>query len=293
LILFSDLSKIVDKFKNIELNIKPEIKINEDTKHKSFFVKISTSRGDFNFRTESFLDFPKKPEGFTDEIFEEISAKDVELINKANHYTSSDYSICECIYISDYIVATDQSVLFYEKREKNINSFELHRSIAALLDKNKYTVFTDKDKLNYKLIDVENNIELIFKKTVGDFPLYKNIIPSSDLFISKLTVKAEKLKEALDACQISKDKNSKLILFFNSIETKQLQIACNDKYRESSYSISLEVENDGENIKIGIGYNYLINILSVEKAEEYVFNFIAPNKGFKINDNILLFPMLL
>lgn len=297
-ILFSDLVNIVNNLKNDAIKISPRIEViieknrqgvDEECRH--FFVDILCSKGIFKFENLSPDDFPMIPDNFIEEIFEQISSNDLDLINKANRYLNKNNlrPILNNIFIGNEIASTNEKTLAFYKRESVMNEFLLLGNVIPLLD-NEVLVYQSIDKNNIKLINRINSISVIFRQDKENYPSYKNIIPSIDSSILNFIVYSEDLKELLNLCSITKNKYSRFIKFENNIELEYLSISSIDYDSNKQFNGKINIESKGENCVFGFDLDILLNIINTEKEPLYLFRMFKNNGIINkciINDNIL------
>jgi DNA polymerase-3 subunit beta len=110
-------------------------------------------------------------------------------------------------------------------------------------------------------------MELTSRLIEGNFPDYKKIIPSE--FKTKITVNASDLSLTLKRINLFARELNNSILLEVDTEAKKLIIST-EETRFGEEKTKLDIEIIGENNKISLNSQYLLDVLSVKEGEKVV-----------------------
>lgn len=141
---------------------------------------------------------------------------------------------------------THNSDLALRLNEKQVNT------LIKLLPKNKNVeVNISKDHVN---INVEN-LTITFRREVEQFPDYKRVIPSTESIKTKIIFEKHKVLNMLK--QFGKETNTILEIIGNKMTITLVDY----KNNKELVNMTLNVNKDGEDMKIGFDSMYLLDLL--------------------------------
>ncbi|MBN2786933.1 MAG: DNA polymerase III subunit beta [Paludibacteraceae bacterium] len=153
--------------------------------------------------------------------------------------------------------------------------------------------------ISEKNIEVSvGGFEITSRQIEGNFPNYKNVIPTINTNIIK--VSTSEIKDAIQRVSIFANQNSKLIVF--NISPKELKITAQD----IDFSISAEesvgcLESNIKSLKIGFRMDFILQAVSHIKTDECILEFsdetrailVKPTAEEFLKLQYLVMPMLI
>lgn len=291
LVPLNELNKIVSKLKDSAIEI-----IREGDS-----ISVITDKGTFKLPSAGKLTIEKDwPTLKTDKMVEiegGLSLSDTLTIIKALPFANTDETrpvYCQVRIERSHIVATDFHTMLFEPRvivqESEIDSFSVPNAVVKLLDKTSYAV---KHNIKYVSLTDEEGLELTYSQIEGVYPNWRTVLPKE--VKSQFQVSKAALLEALDLCSIAMNEGSGLVIFENDPEIRgDLKLSTIDIDLAKSYQTTLEVNNSGDTLQIGLKHSLLLRCLKYFTSNDVIIiNMVDSSKPTVINGSVLLMPMMI
>lgn len=293
-VYFSDFEKLMDKLKDLEVEFK----------HKDTRFEVITSKGKFVLPIYDLEDKKNSPfmllDGDATPVCD-FTAWDSQEIIKAVKYVASDTMrpVYETVLIEGgYIVANDGVYLKFQQRQEELEHepFMMAKAMVGLMDVKGYSVSLVKEIKGCNqdtavcLVDEEQN-ELIWIMESGRYPEWRRVIPLYDSAETTLVLDSATLLETID---FAKGTEARVMKFDIRAELEGC-VTLSSRKQEcgKEYSRTIEADATGKDIVIGFMLEKLENIIKTEKVKSLNMEFTDPTRCMKINENLILMPVML
>lgn len=271
-------AKLITSYINLLPNEEVVLETTEDLS-----ISVSNNKSQTKIKGLKSDDFPSLPHIKDESVSFSVNAKKLEkAINETVFAASLNTTrpILSGVFISakdsELILAATDSYRLAERKlqtdipvEKEVSCIAPSRTMnelsKILSNFNKESVMITISK-NQILFEIEN-IQLISRLIEGAYPEYTKIIPSKAKTL--VTVNTIDLSQALKRINLfARELNNSIHLETDS-EAKKLIIST-DETKVGEAETKLDIEIDGENNKISINSQYLLDVLSIKEGEKIV-----------------------
>lgn len=277
---FLDLEKIINKIKDSSISF--EIKENK--------VDVITENGTFTFITDDPKDY--KRINHKEQFYCDLDSNSKYLLGKAVNYTKKDLLVPYTNYTNyvlftkSHIVATTSHKICFYEQEKDVNQ-DIHiiSDVAKHLTgvKEDVQLYLGEDKY---IVAKYSGVSLYFKDSDHKFPNWESVIPQNNNI--KVEVSTDKLVQALESSSIVMPFNNRVGI---SVKDNGIKVFTENIEYNKSFSQEVKAITDGD-IEIYFNCTHLLESIKTEKTKNTVLTFSNPNKGFILNNCVLIMPML-
>lgn len=247
---------------------------------------VSLKCGKSNFRLPGLpsADFPKLPEYSETALMEFSGPRLKEMIRKTYFAISPDESrqalnglLLEQDGDHVNLVGTDGHRLSFIRRpllKSNVQgdekSFLLPKKVLTELlklmetDEGATYAFSVKDN---QLAFIHGREVIVSRKIDGKFPNYQQVIPSDNNL--KIAINTQALTQALTRVALLADEKSKMVRF--EIKKGSLSLV-SDHTELGGAQEEVEIDYEGEEVRVGLNAKYILDVLSVIEADEVTLN---------------------
>lgn len=175
-------------------------------------------------------------------------------------------NMCTFAAIDGYRLSVRKEFIYYQG---NLNVIIPSKSLHEV-----FRIIENEEK-DIEIVISNSHISFIIDETIiisnlleGEFIKYKDIIKEG--YKSKIKIKTSFFRESIERVSLlaREDKNNLIIL---SVDNNNLKIESTSEYGNAEENI--EVEKEGENIKIGFNSKYILDLLRIVEDEELLINF--------------------
>ena len=190
------------------------------------------------------------------------------------------------LFTKSHIVATNsQKICFYDQEKDVDQDIYIISDVAKHLTgvKEDVQLYLGEDKY---IVAKYSGVSLYFKDSDYKFPNWENIIPQNNNI--KVEVSTDKLVQALESSSIVMSFNNKVGI---SVKYNGIKVFTENIEDNKSFSQEVKAITDGD-IDIYFNCTLLLESIKTEKTKNTVLTFSNPNKGFLLNNCVLMMPML-
>ncbi|MBP1926299.1 DNA polymerase-3 subunit beta [Sedimentibacter acidaminivorans] len=178
--------------------------------------------------------------------------------------------ICTFVALDGFRMAIKKDIIDYDGEISAVVPSKTLLEILRILEENKgYTKITISDShISFKI----ENTTIISNLLEGKFIDYEGIL--KDNYVSVIKIDNFNFKNSIERASLlaREDKNNLIIL---DIVDNNMQINSASEYGNAEENI--DVEKDGENIKIGFNSKYVLDVLKVIDSQYITMNLIGKN----------------
>lgn len=254
----------------------------------SFSIRVENSGGHFELISQDPAEFPIMVKAENTENLEISSTLLHEGIDSVKAFCEENE--LKPVLGGVYIKQENDSISFVATNATYLALYEYRlveglKKITCLLSRkiiNILSIIPSSDEIQSFIISDKNieisvgGFDITSRQIEGNFPNYKNVIPTSNTNI--ITVSTSEIKGAIQRASIFANQNSKLIVF--NISENKLKIQAED----IDYSISAEeevkcLESNISSLKIGFRMDAILQAIAHIKTDECSLEFSEPSRA--------------